>query len=353
MAHQFTITYINRPTEDTCEYGLKPVGNFSYKAGQFLTLILNIAGKIVRRPYSIATAPTVDGNLSIVVKRIANGEASRYIQDTWKVGYTVESLEANGKFTQQVTNERPADLFLMAAGSGIVPIMGLLKEALFHYTGTHIKLYYSNKNAGMTIFYNELNALQAEFPGRLKIEYFFSESKFLQKARLSKALLDEYVNRDMRFHPDDALFYTCGPFDYMLLCQITLKAMGFAADKIKREVFVVPEDEGDDDDETAGQVKLIDMDDKSPRIVEISLGGIHHELIVNYPDSILTAAEKAGLDLPYSCHAGRCSACMVTCKSGQVVMSYNQVLTANDEKRGLVLTCTGHPVSPKVVLAYE
>lgn len=351
--NQFTITYINRLTEDTYEYGLRPNSIFSYKAGQFLTFILNISGKTVRRPYSIATAPGIDDNLKVIVKRIPNGEASRFIQDTWKVGDVVETQAVSGKFVQHISKDKPADLFLLAAGSGIAPILGLLKEALFNYPNTNIKLYYSNKNASLTIFYAELNALHIQFPERLKIEYLFSESKFLQKARLSKALLAEYVSRDMKFNSEDALFYTCGPYDYMLLIQITLKAMGFDPLKIKREVFVVPEDEGDDDDENAGKVKLIAMEDKSPRNVEIHLSGKIHYLTVNYPDSILAAAEKAELDLPYSCHAGRCSTCMATCKSGEVVMSYNQVLTANDEKKGLVLTCTGHPVSKKVVLWYE
>jgi ring-1,2-phenylacetyl-CoA epoxidase subunit PaaE len=351
--HQFTIAYINKPTQDTYEYGLKPLGDFTYKAGQFLNFVLNISGKIVRRPYSIATVPQIDEIIKVVIKRIPNGEASRFIQDTWAVGDVVESLEASGKFVQVASKDKPIDLFFLAAGSGITPIMGLLKEALYLYPETHIKLYYSNKNVSQTIFYDELNALNAQFSDRLKIEYFFSESKYLQKARLSKALLSEYVNRDLLFNPEDALFYTCGPFDYMLLCQITLKAMGFEAGNIKREVFVVPEDEGDDDDENAGQVKLIHMEDKSPRLVQISLQGKSYDLIVNYPDSILAAAEKAGIDLPFSCHAGRCSACLATCKSGEVVMSYNQVLTDNDEKKGLILTCTGHPVSKKVVLVYE
>lgn len=352
QTHSFKITQVTQETEDTQSYVLVPLDpeKFTYRAGQFLTFLFEINGRKIRRPYSIATAPEIDKDIRILVKRIPNGEISRYIHDNWQVGHTVTSIDPSGKFVLDNITSTQRDLFLLAAGSGISPIMGILKEALHKYPNTHIKLYYSNKNAEQTIFYNEINQLVKTFPERLKVEYLFSESKFLLRARLNKLLLEELVSTHMRFSKEDALAYTCGPYDYMQFCEIVLRYMGFQNTHIKKEIFVVPEDEGDDDDSTQ---KAFDIKDKSPREVEVHIHKQVYTFTVNFPDSILDAALKNNIELPYSCRAGQCSTCSTKCISGEVVMSFNAVLTEREEKNGQILTCKGHPVSKKIILDYD
>jgi ring-1,2-phenylacetyl-CoA epoxidase subunit PaaE len=225
-----------------------------------------------------------------------------------------------------------------------------MKEALYTQPKSHIKLFYSNRNTAQTIFLEELNALQKEFPERLLIEYLHSESKFLNKARLNRFLLEELIAKNLKYEKANALLYTCGPYDYMQLCEIVARYIGFDKTNIKKEIYTVPEDEGDDDAET---VQSFSIADRSAKEVEIHKDGKVFNIKVAYPQSILEAALQENIELPYSCRAGQCSSCATKCISGKVLMSYNAVLTDRDEENGYILTCKGHPISDKVVLSYE
>lgn len=349
--YKYKITEVTLETEDTRSYTLVPLQeNIPYKAGQFISFQFTIHGKTLRRPYSIASAPSVDPYIKILVKRIPNGAVSRYIHEHWSVDTEVEALEPAGKFTLDNSIQEPRDIFLVAAGSGISPIMSILKEALYTMPKSHIKLFYSNRNISQTIFLKELNQLLLDFPERLTIEHLHSESQFLQKARLNRFLLEELVHKNMKYGLTEALFYTCGPYDYMQLCEIVARYLGFDKANIKKEIYTVPEDEGDDDAETS---KVFSLDDRSPKEVEIHWKGQQYRIQVAFPQSILEVALENNIELPYSCRAGQCSSCATTCTSGKVVMSYNAVLTEKDEKNGLVLTCKGHPTTDKVVLDYD
>lgn len=351
-SHSFKITKVVQETEDTRSYTLQPSSTESipYIAGQFLTFLFNINGRQLRRPYSIASAPSQDKELKILVKRIPNGEVSRYIHETWQVGTEVYSVAPAGKFTLDATTSQKRDIFLVAAGSGISPIIGIIKEALYSQPQSHVKLFYSNRNTAQTIFLEELNLLQKDFPERLLIEYLHSESKFLNKARLNRFLLEELIAKNLKYEISNALFYTCGPYDYMQLCEIVARYVGFDKANIKKEIYTVPEDEGDDDAET---VQSFSLEDRSAKEVEIHKDGKVFNIKVAFPQSILDAALQENIELPYSCRAGQCSSCATKCISGKVLMSYNAVLTDRDEQNGYILTCKGHPVSNKVILSYD
>ncbi len=328
---------------------------FNYHAGQFLTLIFPKGNLEIRRSYSFCSAPGVDADLSIAVKRVENGEISRFLHHQLKVGEVVKATQANGNFTyipdaqedQTIAqSEKTRTLFLMAAGVGITPLFSILKAALFSEKQSRVILIYSNKNADSVVFAAELKALQAQFPTRLEVIYLFSESKILSQARLNGDLLRSIVKKYLPLDAQQALFFTCGPIDYMDMCRITLLGAGFAAEQIKRETFVLPEEEADDDDQTEKVV------DKNTYSVVLQLGGKTYAFDVPYPKRILDVALEHKIDIPYSCSGGVCSTCIATCTSGGVRMDYNEVLTDAEIAQGRVLVCTGHPTANKTTITW-
>lgn len=314
--------------------GIKPV----YQAGQFLTMVFEVNGKPLRRSYSLCSSPDVDEPLSIAIKRVENGMISRLLHHKTAVGDVLTATEPNGQFVYLPEVQLPRTVFLFAAGVGITPLFSIIKTAMFREENSRVVLTYSNREVGSTLYYEELNALQQQYPDRLKLIYLFSNAQNLMMARLNGSLIERIVAENMAFDKKDVLLYTCGPVDYMDVCRITLLNLGFDKTQIKRETFVLPEDEQDEDDTTEKKVR-----DTNTYSVVLKLGGAVHELEVPYYQSILDAALEHKIDLPYSCHAGICSTCTANCVKGHVEMDYNEVLTDDEIAAGRVLVCTGHP----------
>ncbi len=333
-------------THDTkCFYFDAPV-NLNYQAGQYITLLLNINGKEIRRPYSLCSSPDIDQELCIAVKLIENGEATRYLHNKLEVGDELKILKPNGKFV--FTDTLPTQLFFMAAGSGIGPILGLIKHAL-HRTQSLVVLVYSNSSKDDCIFYNELQQLTQQFANRFDVIWLFSDHKNLMKARLNRFMLEEIVNERVAVKTD-VLFYTCGPFAYMEMIFITLLTMGFKQEQLYKETFTIHEDDDDDEGSLLGDKETPEYTDAE---VTIHVNKLKHTFGLKAGETLLQAAQKSGLDLPYSCMRGMCSSCVCQLNSGTVHLHYNQVLTDKDVAEGRVLTCTAHPTTNKVELTIE
>lgn len=336
------ITGIRQETLNVKTFFLQAVdgGKFDYKAGQFITFLLTINGEEVRRSYSFSSSPSLNEPISITIKRQPNGIISRWIFDTWHPGTELQALPAAGMFVIAYQSAVRRDIFLIAAGSGITPIYSLLKEILLQEPYSFITLIYSNHSRNQAIFYDELILLQYKHSSQLHIEFLFSNHQQILQARLSstslKILLDKYI----KFEKKDALIYTCGPFDFMQMVQIVALTHGFESKNIRREIFTLP-------DITAAQSNYIDNTDYT---ITLILSNTSYPLFVPHQKSILTAALDNGIELPYSCRAGRCSSCRAKLLQGKVQMHYNEVLTEEDEANGLILTCTGHPVSDNVII---
>ena len=319
---------------------------FNYQAGQFLTLVFEVNGKELRRSYSFCSSPDVNEPISIAVKLVENGEISRFIHHQLQKGDEVDSAEPNGQFVYQPDAESLRTIFLFAAGVGITPLLSILKTALVRERNSKIVLVYSSRSADDTLFADEILKWQENFSDRLKVVHLYSNSKNLLRARLNGILINQLVNEYMEFEKDDSLFYTCGPVDYMDVCRITLLSSGIKPYQIKRETFVLPEDEVDEDDSTE---KVVDKNTYS--VVLHFRGNIHH-LSVPYPKRILEVALENKINLPYSCSGGVCSTCTATCISGSVRMDYNEVLTDDEVARGRVLVCTGHPTENGTTISW-
>lgn len=308
-----------------------------YLAGQFVSLIFEGKNREVRRSYSFNSSPDVDEPLAITVKRVENGEISRFLHHKTAVNDILFAQEPQGLFSYQPDENAAKDLFLFAAGVGITPLFSILKTALVREKKSLITLIYSNRSKEDALFYNELMDWQQEYPERLKIIWIFSNSKNLMTARLNKFYIEKLIKEYLHFDKGNAFFYTCGPIIYMDLCRITLLGMGFDLKQIKRETFVLPEDEMDEDDSSEKVV------DKSTYSVILNFNDETYNLSVPWPKRILDVALEHKIKLPYSCRGGVCSTCVATCTKGNVRMDYNEVLTDEEIERGRVLVCTGHP----------
>ncbi|OWK70003.1 ferredoxin--NADP reductase [Pedobacter sp. AJM] len=308
-----------------------------YLAGQFVSLVFEGKNREVRRSYSFNSSPDVDEPLAITVKRVENGEISRFLHHKTGVNDVLFAQEPQGLFSYLPDEYVERDLFLFAAGVGITPLFSILKTALVRERNSLITLVYSNRSKEDALFYNELLEWQARYPERLKIVWIFSNSKNLMTARLNKFYIEQLIKTHLHFDRKQALCYTCGPIIYMDLCRITLLGMGFDLKQIKRETFVLPEDEMDEDDSSEKVV------DKSTYSVILNFNGETYHLAVPWPKRILDVALEHKIKLPYSCRGGVCSTCVATCTKGNVRMDYNEVLTDEEIERGRVLVCTGHP----------
>lgn len=345
---QLKVTRVQQEVNEVITITLTPmVGqNPVYKAGQFLTLAFSIGDKELRRSYSVYSSPLVDEPLAIAVKLVENGEISRFLHHQLREGDLVNVTEPNGQFFYEPEEEKERTVFLFAAGVGITPLFSILKTALVGEKKSKIVLVYSSRSADDTLFIEELKAWQQIYPDRFKLINLFSNSKNLLRARLNGFLVQELIKEQLAFAKEDALFYTCGPVDYMDVCRISILGAGYKPHQVKRETFVLPEDEVDEDDATE---KVID---KNTYSINLIFQGETHHLQVPWPKRILDVALENKIKIPYSCSGGVCSTCVATCISGGVRMDYNEVLTDDEIARGRVLVCTGHPTENDTTITW-
>jgi ferredoxin-NADP reductase len=334
---QLRVKAIKWEAPDTATfYFAQPNGiKINYIAGQFITLVFTHHHEEIRRSYSLSSSPDED-LLSITVKRITNGEISRFMLTKVKVGDIINAVEPSGRFTISGFDQ-PKDIFLFAGGSGVTPIYSQLKYILNRPGESKLTLIYSSQDANAVLFKTELDQLANQHPDRLKIIYLLSS----EGKRLTNIMVEQLVRQHVQFDLDKAEFYLCGPFTYMRMIRLTLLYMGLEPRQIRKENFVI---------ETV-VVSTIPIN-YPPQKVKIKFNNETHDLVVGENQSILQAALQNDIPLPYSCRAGICSACAAKCSSGKVQMAVNDVLTDLDMAQGWILTCTGHPVTDDVVIEY-
>jgi ferredoxin-NADP reductase len=335
---QLRVEAIEPQTADTATFYLKEVMNrpVPYKAGQFITLVINHHGEEIRRSYSLSSSP-FENMLAITVKRIANGEITRYLHTYAKPGDVWNVIEPAGRFTlPAVTGGKT--LVYFAAGSGITPAFAHFKYLLAQPNGSKIILFYSNLNRASIIFKKELDQMEQKHPDRFTVTHLVSD----EGKRLNNIVVEQLVRRYMGEGILQAEYYLCGPFTYMRMVRLTLLYMGIDAMHIHKENFVletIPVDAS--------------VTNFSPRRLRINYQQQWHDLVTGENQTILQAALQNQLHLPYSCGSGVCAACAIKCKNGKVIMVKNEVLTNAELKQGWILTCTGYAVSDDVELNFD
>ncbi|TWI97146.1 ring-1,2-phenylacetyl-CoA epoxidase subunit PaaE [Mucilaginibacter frigoritolerans] len=335
---QLRVEAIKQELSGTATFYLSELSGkkITYKAGQFITLVFTHHEEEIRRSYSLSSSPDEE-LLAITVKRIDNGEISRFMLTKIKPGDVLNAVEPAGKFVINKFNDEK-DILLFAAGSGIVPIYAQLKYILRREGKSRLTLICSNQNSQSILFKNDLNELQQKHADRFKIIQFLSD----EANRLNNLLVEKLVRENISsINIPKAEFYTCGPFSYMRMIRLTLLFMGIEAGQIRKENFVL---------ETIPVTPSTTT--FAPRNIRIHFNHEIHDLVVGENQSILQAALQNNIPLPYSCRVGDCSTCSAVCKSGKVEMVKNDVLTDADLAEGWILTCTGHPLTDNVVIAF-
>lgn len=337
------IKEIREEVRDFKTFIFEPGHQISYKAGQFITLVDDLQNSEVRRSYSICSAPSLNEPLAIGVKRIENGYFSRKLVDKAKVGDELVTIGSSGFFILPDNINDYNQIVFLAAGSGITPIYSLLKTVLHDFAHIRVLMVYSNPSPEETVWRNELQSLSEIYEGRFILEFIFSNAPDLTRAHLYRELLLEFLFAyDIKDY-NRTLFYICGSEVYMRMCTYVLQEQGVPKDHIKKENFII---------QRIDPPKQLPPDTSSHN-VSITYGDEFYKFVVMYPDSILKAAKKRGILLPYSCETGRCGNCAALCVSGKVWLSYNEVLTEKDLASGLTLTCVGHPVDGDVSLVIK
>jgi ring-1,2-phenylacetyl-CoA epoxidase subunit PaaE len=343
---QWKVIQVIPETPDTKTYILeeaqgKPV---TWDAGQSITFLFTHHDHEIRRSYSICTAPGIDKHVAITVKRKANGEISRHILNTWQPGTLVSSLPPAGRFIIETRPAQKRHIWFIAAGSGIVPVLAMIKKVLYYEPESHITLIYQNNNERYIIYHTVLQQLATQYATRFSRIDLLSNpiDPDTKPARLNNWLLEQLITNNLpstlRLNSGQAplrtLFYTCGPEPFMRMVQFTLRVMGFSEDQLRKEHFVIE----------PIRKPAFTMPATAHWVV-VHFAQQTHQFTAAWPDTILQAAQKQGIALPYSCNTGRCATCAAYCRKGSVTMSNNEVLTDTDLQVGLILTCTGYATS--------
>lgn len=311
---------------------------FAYEAGQFLSFKIPHEGKVLARSYSLSSSPVTDGEHKVTVKRVDDGRISNLLNDRLEVGDTLMVVPPGGLF---VLRDERRGIALFAGGSGITPVISIIKTALAS-TDRSIDLLYANRDRRSVIFQQEIDELARTNSGRFRVRYRFDDSDGFLSAETVRDFVGEDLERD---------FYLCGPGPFMEVIEHALFDLGVhGRGKVHIERFVSPHDPGDV--AVPVEVAADASPDGTPESITIVLDGKTHEVPYREGDSVLAAARRAGLDPPFSCEEGYCSCCMAKLVEGDVKMTQNDCLTPDLLSEGWVLTCQSRCRSRKVRLEY-
>ena len=316
--------------------------NYTFLAGQYLNLKLTLDGDEVRRAYSICSSPKSD-ELRISVKEVKNGLFSKFANHNLKVGDLLDVAFPEGKFTFEPKLDNQKNYAGFVAGSGITPVLSILKDVLENEPNSSFVLVYGNKTVTETIFHTQLHELQQQYVGRLFIHYVYSQENIEgeQFGRIEKATVNYVLNNKHKEKTFDK-FYLCGPEEMINLVSSVLKEHNVAEKNIKFELFSTSTAENKTAASHDGHTKITVMVDGDEGSFEMS-----------QKQTILEAALKQGIDAPYSCQGGICSSCLARVTKGSAEMRKNSILTESEIAEGLVLTCQAHPISAEIYVDFD
>jgi ring-1,2-phenylacetyl-CoA epoxidase subunit PaaE len=338
--HELRVSSVQRLTEESVKISLEVPEelkkSFSFKPGQYLDLIVTVHGKEEHRSYSICSG--TNEPLTIGVKVLKDGLVSRFLNENLSVGDFLVVSEPRGHFT---IDEKASSIVMISAGSGITPILSMAKFA--QDTKRSVKLIYGNRTESSMMFRDEIEALK-----NIKITHFLSgETKEgFRSGRLDKDNFTALIKEDLDILKSDA-FYLCGPEGMIKDIRATLEFFGVKSEKIHFELFTAP----------------VDMESTSKQTVATFEGISHVQAILDSEtysfdldakgSTLLEAADKAGMDAPYSCKGGVCCSCRAKVLKGSALMKVNYALTDEEVVQGYILTCQAHPTSEELIVSYD
>ena len=312
--------------------------SYAYLAGQYISLELEINGNKVRRSYSICSSP-ISGLLQVGIKEVPNGIFSTYVNRKIKKGDEIKAGIPEGRFIFDSKNNS-IPIMAVAAGSGITPIMSILRSFLDSTSDIPFTLIYGNKTPEKTMFYNELKSLEGRFDA-LKIHWSFSEEKIdgAEFGRIDSAFLNYVLKNDPKSYPK--LIYLCGPEKLIDSSKQFFLEKDFNENDILFELFT-------SSNQIPKQKNYIEEG-----LLYIKCDDVTHKLTLDQNKTLLEIALNEKIDVPYSCQGGVCSSCIARVSEGKVDMRNNQILTDEEINEGLILSCQAIPKSKKIAIDFD
>ncbi|WP_298515444.1 ferredoxin--NADP reductase [uncultured Kordia sp.] len=339
---QLEVRHIHRetPSAVSVEFhvpeALQP--SFSFKAGQYVTLKTTINGEEVRRAYSLCAAPK-ENKLRVAIKEVEGGLFSTYANRELTEGTVLDVHSPEGNFVYTPSTHAGA-IALFAAGSGITPMMSILKTALDY--GNTVALLYGNKSPEETIFHDELIALTEKHPNfYLKFVYSQARAENALPGRIDSTAVNYVIKNQMK-DADFKHYYICGPEAMIQTVSETLQNNDISKDAIYFELFTASSESNSEAEEVSGKSTIsITVDDED------------FTFEMDASETILDAALKQKIDAPYSCQGGICSSCICRVIEGKAVMEKNQILTDSEIEEGMILACQAHPTTATIVVDFD
>ena len=339
--YPLSVKRVIRETADSCSLVLEiPVAlreRFAYKAGQFLTFRIPVAGQPLLRCYSMSSSPDTDPDMKVTVKRIVEGRVSNWVNDHVREGDILQATAPAGRFCLR---DHKTPVIAFSGGSGITPVISIIKTTLAT-TSRPIALLYANRDKDSIIFAKELDDLYRRHASRLQITHHLDNTDGF----IDLAALKRFISGNERSD-----FYVCGPGPFMDLVEQALADRGVDRNTIFIERFISLPDNSvqpifDEDTALDGQPLIAD--------VVFIIRRVKRRVPYRAGDTLLEAARRASLRPPASCESGNCGTCMARLKAGRAEMRVNNVLSPEEVAQGYVLTCQGRPTEPGTIVDYD
>lgn len=356
--HHLRIDHVDRVTADAIAitfdvpHELRPV--FQYKQGQYITVRVTVDGVEHRRNYSLCSSPYADEPMTIAVKRVRDGAVSQYLNDHAAPGLDLEVYPPMGNFTKELDPANARHYVLFAGGSGITPILSILKSILRVEPHSRVTMFYANRDEASIIFADTLDAIAASYGDRFAIHHVIEDNATAARTSTRGRLDAETVARllgDLGIDAAAAEHFVCGPQGMMDNVIAALHGAGVDDHHIHREYFTISKPSNPT--EAPMQSANDDAVERKTRTVTIRLYGQESTFEVEPDETILSAAQRADLDPPFACQIGACCTCRAKLTSGKVIMDEREALSDDEIADGYVLTCQSHPITDDVVADYD
>jgi ring-1,2-phenylacetyl-CoA epoxidase subunit PaaE len=356
--HTLKVKEVRRETQDAVSVSFEIPqdleSDFGYKAGQYINIRKEISGEDLRRSYSLCSSP-LEEDFRVAVKEVDGGRFSTFVNRQLQAGELLEVMSPEGGFTYSPATDGKVNRYvLFAAGSGITPVMSILKTVLRKEPEARVDLYYGNRDLNNILFRSELVDLEKTHPAKLNVFHVLSRDESadcFSHGRIDENLLEDIAQNKVGFHSATA-YYICGPEEMILTVSKFLSAKDIERSRIHFELFTTPTEKLA---ELSGPVDV----DKLPPFegtaqMTVIMDGDEFEFDLEAQgEPILDAAMEAGVDAPFSCKGAVCCTCKAQVLEGKVHMEMNYALSEEEVDQGFILTCQSHPRSERVVVDYD
>lgn len=347
--HELIISYVVKETSEavsvTFDVPIELKSKYIFLPGQYLTLELLINNEKIRRDYSISSTPS-SGNLTVTIKKVKNGIFSNYANDSLRKGSLINVSLPRGRFVYDSISNSPKIIFAFAAGSGITPIISIIKTALENSPKTSCRLIYGNKSPKTTIFLNDLKNLKQVYKNRFDLQFVYSQvqDKNSLNGRIDAEKTAHFLQNFSSEQKSLSNYYLCGPEKMIFNVKNELLKNNIKEEKILFELF-----------SSTSSLETKDNLNSNNSFCEaaIQFEDSTEKIKILKDQTILDAALAKDIEVPYSCKGGVCSSCICRIKEGGAQMRQNSVLTDKEVDEGLVLSCQAVPTTANLIVDFD